>query len=198
MQNKNPHPASPQKGHLAKTEFTGGSDIDLVAQTLSPQIALLLIEHFAGVELKVPKKMHQHHRISQCIGYDNACAISDYSGGGVLLIPVKKPTVIQNRNATIVKMIKAGVPHAKIAKHHNITTRHLRRIVGEIGLSGQTCAPRNPNNPVKPPKSKSNGGLTGGISVFTTPHPSKPQTPPDGAVCGKHGYYLPQTKMETK
>ncbi|KPU83933.1 hypothetical protein JI58_06925 [Marinosulfonomonas sp. PRT-SC04] len=198
MQNKNLPPASPQKGQLVKITFTGDSDIDLLAQTLGQGIALLLIEHFGGFELRVPKEMREDHDIAKRIGYDNACALSKYAGGGRLYIPCQPPTAKLKRDQIIVQMIEAGKTRPEIARHLGMSTRNLQRIITKLGLSGQTCVLDKRREASKAPESKSNGGLTGGISDFTTQSPPKPQTPPDGVVSNKHGYYQPQTQKDMK
>lgn len=198
MQNKNLSPASPQKGQLVKIKFTGNSDIYLVAQTLGHEIAPLLIEHFGGVDLRVPKKMRADHHIAECLGYANACGLSDYAGGGTLSIPKQPRTAKSKRDQNIKQMIEAGKTRPEIARHLKMTTRNLRRVTDDLGLSGQTCALEKRREASKASESKSNAPLTGGISDFTTQSPPKPQTPPDGAVSNKHGYYQPQSKKDMK
>lgn len=183
---------------MAEIELTRNSDIDLVAQTLGQEITLLLIEHFGGSDLRVPKRMPEDHCIAKAIGYDNACVLSNYAAGGALSIPRQPPTAKSKRNQIIRQMIGAGNTRPEIARYLKMTTRNLRRITKIIDLSGQTCALDKRREASKAPESKSNGGLTGGVSDFTTQPPSKPQAPPDGAVFSKHGYYQPQPKKDMK
>lgn len=198
MLDKNPKPAPPKNDQLDETVFTGTSDIDMVAQAVSPQVALLLLEHFAGVELRGVKKMHRKHFIAQKIGYENALMLSEYLGTGIIIVPVKHPVIGLKRNRQIAAMIKRGITRREIAVHFNISQRHIRRLAANMGLSGRYSITNAKVRHLTAPKRKSNGGLTGGCCEFATQPPSTLPKPPYGAVCSIHGYYLPQQKKENK
>ncbi len=186
-----PPPAPSTEPDTLLTAFAGNSDIDQLAQTVSPDLALSLLLNFAGVELRVPKKISQGHHIAEAIGLERAKLLADYTGGGMIFIPRLHPGLRAMQEQKVKEMILACKPRRVIAVELGISHRQVRRITNRLGLSGFTLANARPKSPAIPPESDFNGGLTGGVGEITTPHPTNTPNAPDGAVLGKHGYVVP-------
>jgi hypothetical protein len=154
--------------------FSGESDIDLLAQSLCPQIAFDLVEHFAGLQLPIPKTIYWDHPIAEALGFEAAQALVSYAEGGVLYIPSHHPVRRVKIKLQIETLIKRGMSRPTIALCLGISDRHVRRLTHEMGLSGVSNVPTKGRSGLKGSQSKSNGGLTGGVAEFATPHQSTP------------------------
>ncbi len=188
----------PENNQFSEAEFEGDRDIDHVAQILSPDIARLLMAYYSGVELKIPKTMHRQHHIALHIGFENACALSEYSNGAELCVPKRSPVSNAARGAQIVEMVGNGVCRREIALELGICMRQLRRITQKLGLSGKSLAKRSSGVRLKVIKSAVNAPLTALTTSFdrrSTHSDHSNASVPVGAVCGKYGYFLPQTKQ---
>lgn len=178
-------------------------DIDMLAHTLSPTIAFLLLKHFPGVELRVPKKMRPDHPIAEAIGFEFACQLSDYTGLGKIGIPMRHPArgnayVTRDRDfaARLEEMLQQGMKRVDIATRLGITPRHLRRITAKMGLSGVSNYSARRKALPAPPESKSNGGLTGGLVDFGLHAPPDTPNGAQWASESKYGFYTPQPRKD--
>lgn len=187
---------------LAAFDSESENEIDMLATTLSPQIALLLLQHFPGVDLRIPQKMYREHRIARAIGYRFAKMLSDYSPQGRIHIPLRHPaktggaTSDDELKAKLLKMIEAGMIRDEIAAEIGTSPRNLRRVLSRLGLSGVSTHQPGRNTLPAPSESKSNGGLTGGLVDFG-PYP--PSDTPNGAQRAsesKYGFYTPQPRKD--
>jgi hypothetical protein len=139
--------------------FTGHSDIDLLAQSTSPDLARLLLAYYPGAELKVPKSVDANHHLSHNLGFENARKLAGYAGGGLLNIPTRK-FYSGDREAVIMEMIESGHSRQEIAIELGIGVRMLRNITKKMGISGRATRVGRPTALLMTPSSSSNAPLT--------------------------------------
>lgn len=114
--------------------FSGETEIDLLAQTLSPDIALRLMENFPGFDIKIPKKIGWAHPISQAIGLEDAKLVADYFEGGAMYVPSNNAVNKAIFRLQVEAMVRDGVPRVIIARSLGITDRNLLPLIKELGL----------------------------------------------------------------
>jgi len=159
--------------------FSTESEIDQLAQSLSPQIALLILKEFRGATLGVPKNMKPDNWLSEKIGFQNAQLVSDYMGGGKITVPARHPAHVFVQECQVRSMLEAGLSGPQIATELGISDRQVRRIKSRIGLSGVSYVPHYktallpPTGDISPtqslpapPESVFNGGGNGGVCLF--------------------------------
>lgn len=173
--------------------FTGDSELDLLAQTTSPQLALLLLEHFPGLELKLPTEVPTDHHVARKLGHDYASALATYLSGSMIYIPKRHPAVSAALSLLVKELIGAGEPRHEIARTLGITQRHLRRITAKLGLSGVSCASHTVKRLPNCPQSHSNGGLTGVSENFAPLSPLNASSASERTIQTKFGIYVPQS-----
>lgn len=140
------------------------SNIEFLAETLSPDFARLLHKHYAGIELRVPHKVKAYHHLTKKLGLKNAQTLCAYGAGSIFYIPCNLPPSLQVHHAQtksdeIRKLVLEGVSRCDIAMHLGISDRHVRRLISKMGLSYET-GKRASNSKPTPLSSNSNGGLT--------------------------------------
>jgi len=176
--------------------FSGDSDLDLLAQTLSPDLALRILEEFAGLDLRVPKTMYWDHPIAEAIGLDDAQRLADYAGGDTLFIPIRHPALRAQTDMQIAAMVANGIPRRVIARCVGLGMRQLRRRTNDMGLSGVSTTQRSTKALPSPPESVFNGGLTGVSASFAAPDTSEASHDAVCVIQTKFGIYTPQPKKD--
>ena len=176
--------------------FTGEADIDLLAQATNPMLAMALLEHFPGIELRVPHKMHEEHELALALGIEYATHLCLYAGGSQVNIPTKHPASKHHLQHRVARMKQQGKTGKQIALACGISQRHVRRLAASVRqslkITDQTAAKALP----APPESVFNGGLTGGLVDFGPYDPLPDPKPSQRASESKHGFYTPQPKKD--
>lgn len=178
--------------------FQGNTDIDHLAQSTSPELALVILQNLAGLELSIGKKVTPNHFVAQTIGFDNAKNLSGYLAGGTLYVPKNHPALQTSYLEQIPIFIEQGMTRSQIARRLKITQRHVRRLVAKLGLSGVSKVSRSIRRLPSPSESDFNGGLTGMPASFST-HPQQTACfVAQGVILTPIGIYSPQPKEEQK
>ena len=95
-----------------------------IAEALGLRVVINLIENFGGVELKVPHKLKDSHKLLK-LGLEDANALCLYCPGDTLLVPKSL------KHGNLAKRI------AELEQHHTrdevalilgVTQRHVRRV----------------------------------------------------------------------
>ncbi|WP_432449035.1 hypothetical protein [Aliiroseovarius marinus] len=172
--------------------FSGDSDIDLLAQSTSPQLAALLLRRLPGVELKVGLKVNSEHFVSQAIGLENAKQLAEYLAGGTIYVPKRHPGYQASLRDQIPKLIAAGLSRPEIAASLSVSQRHVRRIASKLGLSGVSRVKLGPKPHPSPSRSDFNGGLTGVSAGFAGNTLFEACFIPQRAILSKYGIFSPQ------
>jgi hypothetical protein len=178
----------------------GNETLDDVARSVSADLARLLLACYPGVEVRIPHKLKPTHHFVENLGWKNALLLCAYMPEDTLNVPLR-PFSKTLRNDRIRELLEAGACRRDMALELGITQRHVRRLISALGLSGEMGARDSLKRPASIPplrNSKSNAPLTGAVASFDR-RPSNSlrfsTRPPEGAVCGKYGYFIPQQKQ---
>lgn len=96
-----------------------------VAEVLGLRVAIALIEHFGGLEIKLPIKPRPDHPIIKALGARDGNALCAFLGGGSMYVPHNRTT---STRADILKLESEGKDRAEIARILGISQRHVRRM----------------------------------------------------------------------
>ena len=195
MSDLDPHTRRPDQDDLMR-KFTGDSELDQVAQATHPMLAMALLEHFPGVELRVPHKMHEGHYLAKALGIEFATHLTFYAGGDTLSIPTKHPASRDALQMRVARMTVQGKNRRETALACGISQRHVRRLAAKMGLTQRQINQHAVKPLPAPPESVSNGGLTAGLVDFGPYDPLPPQKAPQRASESKYGIYTPQPQKD--
>lgn len=96
-----------------------------IAETLGMTIVFKLVEHFAGVELRIPHTLKPDHKL-MVLGKDHAEALCAFCPEDTILVPM---SLDRKRIARQVKALEGkGLKRWEIARELGITQRHVRRL----------------------------------------------------------------------
>lgn len=96
-----------------------------VAETLGVALALKLVQHFGGVELKVPHGLKPGHPLL-ALGEEDARRLCAFLGGGELYVP--KRVTGTARPGDVASLEAQGMTRAQIARRLGLSQRHVRRL----------------------------------------------------------------------
>ena len=96
-----------------------------MTDVLGLRLVVKLVEHFGGVELKIPRTLHEGHPL-MILGQEDAGALCEYAGSDTILVPVSLMT--GQRGELIAKLEKMGFTRWQIAREIGICQRHVRRL----------------------------------------------------------------------
>ena len=99
-----------------------------MAETVGAGVALRLLERFAGVHLRIPKRPRPEHPLTVLLGWDDAARLCLAYGGELLAMPSGKAAALAARNEAIRTERRAGVSTAALARRHNLTERQIYSI----------------------------------------------------------------------
>ncbi|MGD9863048.1 MAG: helix-turn-helix domain-containing protein [Pseudodonghicola sp.] len=97
-----------------------------VAEVLGVRVALGLMQHFGGREMRIPIKMPDpDHPIVKALGEDDARALCQYMADEVIYVPHGR---IAARQRAVLDLRSAGRTRGDIARLLGLSERHVRRI----------------------------------------------------------------------
>lgn len=93
---------------------------------------LILIQyHYQGRRLYIPKLMHREHPLARLIGLEAAKKLSDLYPSS--LFTISRSLLLRERNSSIIRERRHGIPATDIARRHGLTARSVRNICqGEL------------------------------------------------------------------
>lgn len=97
-----------------------------VAETLGLGLALKLIQHFGGQDVKWPTTPKSDHPVIKALGESDARAVCEYLAGAPIYIPHARPR--QSALADIARLEARGLDRAAIARTLGLSMRHVRRM----------------------------------------------------------------------
>ncbi len=107
-----------------KFELLPGSLVDL-AETLGLRVALALIQHFGGLDLRIPKSPGPDHPILKALGEADGRAVCRFLGGAMVYIP-RGGQGGRWRQAR--DLADKGMTRGEIARALGLSQRHVRRL----------------------------------------------------------------------
>lgn len=110
-----------------------------LADSLGLPVALALIDHFGGQDVKFPKNPRPDHPVIKALGESDGRAVCRYMAGGAMYVP--KST--GGRWRRVQEMAAKGMGQGEVARLLGLSQRHVRRLANE----GPRTAPRDPRQP---------------------------------------------------
>lgn len=97
-----------------------------VAETLGLAVALKLIQHFGGQDVKWPVDPRPDHAAIKILGEKDGRAVCEYLSGAQIYIPHARPA--RSAKADVARLEAHGHDRAAIARMLGISMRHVRRM----------------------------------------------------------------------
>lgn len=110
--------------------MTGRAPISQLLDALDDmdeQTIIRLLLAYPGINLKVPKTIHEDHPLVRIIGFEAASKLSRNAGGLRFYIPAAFAR--EKRNRAISDAHGAGDTVDEIALRHRLTARHVERLL---------------------------------------------------------------------
>ncbi|WP_320200512.1 helix-turn-helix domain-containing protein [Agrobacterium sp. rho-13.3] len=105
------------------------SSLQDVADTLGIGIALKLIAHFGGTEIKFPKNPADDHVILVALGKEDGKAVCEYLAGDFIYIPHGRPR--KSVRSDVLELERQGKTRSEIARVLGISQRWVREVANE-------------------------------------------------------------------
>lgn len=102
-----------------------------IADVVGLEAAIRLAEHWPGIRLFVPQRMHLEHPIALAIGVRSAECLSATYGGETVCVPKAQRYLRAIRNAEIVRRYQAGESAAALAREYGIHENHIYALVAQ-------------------------------------------------------------------
>ncbi|MCA1492721.1 helix-turn-helix domain-containing protein [Ensifer sp. NBAIM29] len=100
-----------------------------VAETLGLPIALKVIEHFGGTEIKFPKSPASDHPVLQALGKEDGIALCSFLSGGFIYVPHMRGR--KSIRAEVLALQESGKERREIARLLGVSQRHVRRMANK-------------------------------------------------------------------
>lgn len=108
-----------------------------VAQVVGVEAAIRLAEHWPGIRLFVPQRVHIKHPIALAIGLTAAEKLAAHYGGETLTVPANTRFRRAMRNAQILAEYRAGASGSQLARKYGLHENHVYALVAQAAASQQ-------------------------------------------------------------
>jgi Mor family transcriptional regulator len=105
------------------------ASLDPYVELLGLDLVLLLVEHFGGTRIYVPKRVDEKHRLVEAIGLGGALKLVQSCGGEQILVPKAGGLMRDKRNREIIHRYDSGDSVRVLAKAYNLTDRQIYTIL---------------------------------------------------------------------
>jgi hypothetical protein len=99
-----------------------------MADVLGLRVVIALVEHFPGIELRIPHKLKDDHKL-MVLGRDNAVALCEYCPEDTIHVPMSLDRKRLTRE--IENLSQQGLKRWQIAGKLGISQRHVRRLANK-------------------------------------------------------------------
>lgn len=100
-----------------------------IAETLGLRVALALIEHFGGLEVKFPVAPKPDHPVIKALGAEDGRALCEFLGGLQIYVPHARPArTLRNE---VLALQNAGLDRAAIARQLGVSQRYVRMLINQ-------------------------------------------------------------------
>lgn len=103
-----------------------------VAEYCGESTARVLLTHFGGGHLFVPRIMPNEHRLAELLGLESASKLCRMYGGEVLQVPRAAQGLRRYRNVLIQKEYADGATQFDLARRYGLTERQVNKILGAV------------------------------------------------------------------
>jgi hypothetical protein len=98
------------------------------------QTAMVLLLHYSGVHLHIPKKPNPLHKLAELLGMAEFSKLCTMFGDNSLQIPRAANAIRALRNQAILKDFASGILQSDIARHYGITERQVNKICNTVAI----------------------------------------------------------------
>ena len=102
-----------------------------IAETLGMRVALGLLEHFGGLDIKFPQEPPADHPVVKALGAKDALALCQFLGGMAMYVPRGRKT--GTRRADVLALHRQGLREGDIARRLQISGRYVRMLLSDAG-----------------------------------------------------------------
>lgn len=113
----------------ARTDGIPASLLD-IAEVFGMRVALALVQHFGGRDMKFPSAPGPGHPVIKALGETDGSALCRYLGGQDVYIPHCRPR--KSAAADVARLEERGLDRAEIARALGISMRHVRRVANRL------------------------------------------------------------------
>lgn len=106
-----------------------------VAETLGQRVALALVQHFGGLEVKFPVRPRPDHPVIKALGETDGYALCAFLGGQQIYVPHIRPA--RSVRDQVLMLEANGMDRAAIARALRISQRYVRMLLNERADSRQ-------------------------------------------------------------
>lgn len=100
-----------------------------VAETLGLEVALKIISHFGGQEIKFPKRPHDNHPVILALGKQDGYAVCEFLSGCFIYVPHMKAR--RSIRMDVLALQRTGKERQEIARILGVSQRHVRRMANK-------------------------------------------------------------------
>ncbi len=108
-----------------------------IAEHCGEQTAILLLLHYPGVHLSIPKRPHPTHKLADLLGLKMFAKLCEIYGDEVIQIPRAAKAIRSLRNQSILKDFSKGIYQSTIAIKHGLTERQINTICNTVRFDKQ-------------------------------------------------------------
>ena len=102
-----------------------------IAETLGMRVALGLLEHFGGLDIKFPQEPPADHPVVKVLGAKDALALCQFLGGMAMYVPRGRKT--GTMRADVLALHQQGLRNADIARRLQLSERYVRMLLSDAG-----------------------------------------------------------------
>lgn len=102
-----------------------------LAEYCGDDVMWLMWQEFGGGRLHVPLAVNPDHRLSQLLGFANACQLCEQFGGEFLTISKAESARRAVRNELIRQAKREGADNFSLARKYNLTDRQIITICSD-------------------------------------------------------------------
>ena len=108
-----------------------------IAGHCSEQTAILLLLHYPGVHLSIPKHPNPTHKLADLLGLKEFSKLCEIYGNEVIQIPRAAKAIRSLRNQSILKDFSKGIYQSTIAIKYGLTERQINTICNQVRFDKQ-------------------------------------------------------------
>lgn len=108
-----------------------------IANYCGQQTALVLLLHYPGVHVAIPKKPVPTHKLAELLGFAAFVQLCELYGNEVIQIPRAAAAWRALRNQKILKGFAAGVFQSTMALEYGLTERQVNTICNTVRIDRQ-------------------------------------------------------------
>ena len=96
-----------------------------IAETLGLRVAVKLMQHYGGLDVKFPANPRPEHPVIKTLGETDGYALCRFLSGDGMYVPHNRTS---SARADVLKLQAQGKERAEIARILGISERHVRRM----------------------------------------------------------------------